>query len=379
MQPIRRWLMPMFLVVFFLLPLIVLNRQFIRAAGEMDNLLDTYSRVAVEWARTEDLIDSADEESRAIVCHSIESIERWISSPELERVSGFTSLDYPLDFLQGIITSLPGDKGNLSVNVNESLLSINTILREFRDKLDGGISILFLAQVLLILLLMILIVLALDDRTRQKYQIESSRKIQVEITRAQEEERNRIALDLHDDIAQDLSWIRMNLVKEYPESTGLEIVDKLITRVRYLSQSLRTPDFSVELFNDAVRDLLVDASKRSDVIFRYLPGRNSPTENPEIYGHVYRIIQECLNNAVKHSGSCRAFIELQEENNAVYYEYRDNGAGFNPDNEVVGNRLGLKGIRNRVNMVNGSLKIISTPGEGMKLTCCIPLGKRIDD
>ena len=381
---VKRWLLPLLLVVFFFGSLVFLNRQFLKAGGVINKVLDCYTVVAITWVQVEDIFllsESLDEESREKLVEKLQDIRLWCMSPELKRLSGITNFDRTvntlLDTLDSLI-SLAGEPGGqipitIFAGVSTNLESVNEALINFREKLNGGILILFQAQVLVILLLMILVVFAIEDRTRQRLDIESSRRIHIEISKAQAEERNRIALDLHDDIAQELSWLRMGLSSDDSKTGKLEIVDKLISRIRDLSQSLRTPDFTTEFFDDAVRDLIVSAEQRSRVIVKYLPGKISPYKYQEIYGHLYRIIQECLSNAVKHSGTCRAFMEVQEESNAVYYEYRDNGAGFKPDSEEKGYQLGLKGIRNQVLIMKGELTINSEPGNGMSLNCRIPL------
>ena len=164
---------------------------------------------------------------------------------------------------------------------------------------------------------------------------------------------------------------RMNLAKKNTEIGQLEVFDKLISKIRDLSQSLRTPDFTSEFFDDAVRDLIITVENRSLIKVKYISGNKIPVANPEIYGHLYRVIQECLTNAAKHAGSCRVFIELQEEDNAVYFVYRDEGRGFKDEGLETG--LGLKGIRNRVLMMNGELDLKTGQGKGLKLQCRIPL------
>jgi signal transduction histidine kinase len=355
-----------------------------QAAGRMDGLLDRYTRIAVIWTQSEDLIglsESLGDESRRELLLNMNEMEDWGISAHLQKMGEFSGMKVQLDFFLDALKYLrivvlhPGNPipENLISDTGESLNSIYGELKAFRNKLYDGVSILFQAQVFLIFLLMILIAIAMEDRNRQKMDMAASRRIQMEIARAQEQERNRIALDLHDDFAQELSWMRMNLQDLELEKETLEVVDNLISRIRDLSQSLRTPDFTLEFFDDAVRDLIAIAEQRSRIIFRYLPGERSPDKYPEIYGHLYRIIQECLNNAVKYSGPCRAFIELQEEAGYVYYEYRDSGNGFDPGDQISDKRLGLKGVRNRIFMMDGKVGIESEPGHGMSLQCRIPL------
>jgi len=343
----------------------------------MDDLLDRYTRVAVDWNIARFLLEISSEidgEDSESLTEKLDNIKLWLNSPEFGRMSSFSDISEQVSVLQKELESIISGSGESSMDdVTDSLTAVYIQLMDFRDRLDGGVSFLLLTQVFLILLLIIIITFAMEDRSRQRMEMEASRRIQIEVNKAQEEERNRIALDLHDDIAQELSWMRMDLVKGDFKISQMAVFDKLISRVRDMSQGLRMPDFTTEFFNDAVRDLVVSAEHRSSVLVKYLPGPIFPDVNPEIYGHLYRIIQECLTNAAKHAGLCKAFIELQEEDNRVYLEYRDDGTGFIYGDMGKDNRMGLKGIRNRVVMMDGEMSISAMPGRGMNLQCRIPL------
>ncbi len=381
----RRWILAVIVFILFLTPLIYLNRQFFKAARQMDAIFESYTHIAVDWAQAEYLLNSVyltDDESRDDLMGKLYGIKQWVTTSELRKIAEFSSPDQTPDhhfkeldlIIAGVIQSEEGRiYGDLTGMVSDDFISLYVSLKTFRDKLDAGVSILLQAQMFLIFLLMILIVIALEDRNRQRVRIETSQRIQKEITRAQEEERNRIALDLHDDIAQELSWMRMNLAKENTEISHLEVFDKLISRIRDLSQSLRTPDFTSEFFDDAVRDLIITVENRSSIKVKYIPGNKNSVANPEIYGHLYRVIQECLTNAAKHAGSCRVFIELQEEDHSVFFAYRDDGRGFKSEGEGLEMGLGLKGIRNRVMMMNGKMDLITGQGKGLNIQCRIPL------
>ncbi|MDT8298989.1 MAG: ATP-binding protein, partial [Spirochaetaceae bacterium] len=149
----------------------------------------------------------------------------------------------------------------------------------------------------------------------------------------------------------------------------------LLYKIRELSFGLRTPDFNIEFFDDALHDMIDRVENRSSIRVVYLPGKRTPDQSPDIYGHLYRILQECLNNAVRHAGSSRVFVEIQEENGSVYFEYRDDGRGFDVETAMKEGRLGLRGIRNRVSLCGGSSEIESIPGKGTVLRCRLPLKK----
>lgn len=350
----------------------------------MDVLIDGYERNILVWTQTRIILESSDINNvvhQAELVENIETIKFWVDSEELGRMRQFTELSEPVDYLLlhlnhiKEIYNLSSDskrQDQLSI-VDDKFKVIRATLGEFRRRLDEGFAFLIQAQVFLILMLMILIVIAMQDRTRQRINLEASRRIQSEIARAQEEERNRIALDLHDDIAQELSWIRLRMADSDTNPDQLDIVDNMIGKIRNISLNLRTPDFQTEFFDDVVKDLIIAAEQNSKLQIRYISGSKHPGDQPEIYGQLYRIIQECLNNARKHAGDCRVFIEIQEEAKIVYLEYRDDGKGFDIADTKDKRRLGLPGIRNRVRMMDGKLEVRASPGKGLNLSCSIPV------
>jgi signal transduction histidine kinase len=386
---LKWWLIPFLLMLLLFPSFIILNQEFLAATRHVDDLLDDYEHLYDEWIKTRiplEFSQSLSFADRTMLIANLEELVKWADSEELARMKQFTALSEHSNLLHHHVSEIVSElwrtpdriQPDLITDVNMDLRAIREILGDYRNKLDDGFSFLVQAQVILILLLMILIIIALEDRTRQRVDIESSRRIQMETAGAQDEERNRIALDLHDGIAQELSWMRMNMAKQKSEVIQLDLIDSMIARIRDMAQNLRTPDFQSEFFDDAIRDLVIAVEQRSELTIKYLPGNKHPQVQPEIYGQLYRIIQECLNNARKHAGPCRVFIEIQEEAKVVYFEYRDDGVGFDLADSGGHERLGLKGIRNRVLMLRGEMNIKSLPGNGLTLICRIPL-KTVDD
>jgi signal transduction histidine kinase len=89
---------------------------------------------------------------------------------------------------------------------------------------------------------------------------------------------------------------------------------------------------------------------------------------------LYRIVQEALNNAVKHARASTVRIELQSTSSKVACSVRDNGQGFDDQAQAAGQGLGLLGIRERLNALGGSLRVDTKPRQGTTLVADIPLG-----
>jgi signal transduction histidine kinase len=375
------------LLILFVLSLVLLNRQLLLAGRRMDSMVDSYEKSRQEWTRIRTVIilgGRYNTRTPVDVLGDLERMRSWLGTPELGRLSRFSSIALDLTDIQSELVLVPelfavsADPQHILkiTRIDDGLSDIRSAIVEFRDKLDRGFAFLVQSQTYLILMLVILVIMQQENRMRNKLKFRMAVEMQGRIVQAQEEERNRIALDLHDEIAQELSWMSINLVNRNVEPAFLVVMDQLVKNVRDMSEYLRAPDFSTESFNDAVRDMIALTEGRSGIKARFLPRTISSGLRPVLYGHVYRITQECLSNSQKHAGSCRVFIEIQEDENLLYYEYRDDGAGFDMESDLWKENMGLRGIRNRILMMEGSLSISASPGKGMALRFRTHLGSK---
>lgn len=201
--------------------------------------------------------------------------------------------------------------------------------------------------------------------------------------RAAEEVRARIARELHDDTAQQLSahLIRLRLLEQAAtEADRREHLEELRTGiqataegVRRIARGLRPPELQDAGLEAALRaharrlgdshGLAVEFAFQS--VDRYL--------TPDGLLVVYRIVQEALTNTARHAGVGEARVELRIEDGEVLAEIRDEGKGFVPERTFgEGRGLGIMGMQERAVMVGGRLDVISQPGEGSCITVRIP-------
>lgn len=216
---------------------------------------------------------------------------------------------------------------------------------------------------------------------------EDLRHLSRRLIAAQEEERRRISRDLHDVIAQTLTGINLRLAALKSQTTkGARDLQKKITATQRLVEK------SVEVVHRFARDLrptllddlgLIPALKSYFENFIEQSGiRVSLTAHSgleklrsETRTVLYRVVQEALVNAGKHSQASEVKVRLHEEENGVCLEISDNGCGFVIDDAGMGRggkRLGLLGMRERVEMVGGRFSIESAPGKGTVLRIRIP-------
>ena len=213
---------------------------------------------------------------------------------------------------------------------------------------------------------------------------------------AAEGERRRWARELHDDTLQSLSALRIGLStaarSTRPEALreaflqGIEQLEESITNLRALITDLR-PAALDELGTQAAVEALAERAARRgievDVSIELaheqsggaIAGDPAPARHiPELETALYRIVQEALTNAAKHGGAKRAIVEIHEDGETVHVEVRDDGAGFDPAADTTG--FGLLGMRERVELLDGTLRIDSSPGAGANVRASFPVQRR---
>ena len=205
------------------------------------------------------------------------------------------------------------------------------------------------------------------------------------LVNAQEDERLRLARELHDQTGQVLTNLLIRL-KTIENKTGeaetrsalkntLDIVSGTIDQIRDLSYSLRPPALEEFGLGAAVEDLIADTAKqaRLDVKCECQVENDLP---PEIAVVLYRILQEGMTNVVRHAQASRVMVQLKKESNMLYMRIDDDGMGFDPGKITVheGQRhLGLISMSERAKLIGGHFEISSALGEGTTLEVFLPV------
>jgi len=211
----------------------------------------------------------------------------------------------------------------------------------------------------------------------QEQKIQEQKKIARAIIKAQEEEKNRIGQELHDNINQILAGTKIYLsvagkkndeLKElikYP----MELIDSSIEEIRLLSRKQVTPLKNIDL-EVLVRELLsnLDQNATPQVNLNYSVSNGSLSDDLKL--SIYRIIQEQLNNILKHADAKNVTIAIKTHDKTISINVEDDGKGFNVKNKRKG--IGISNMINRVETFNGWVEIRSNPGEGCKINVSIP-------
>lgn len=179
----------------------------------------------------------------------------------------------------------------------------------------------------------------------------------ISMVKGQEEERNRVGRELHDLIGANMAIIKQQIGKE---NDGLyRIVSQTIESVRNLSHGMITPMVDKEEFVDEIKELCFLFSTNKLKVHSFFH-RWPQIDNQEITTHLYRVVQELLQNAFKHSGASNVYFQfIGEDEKQLSIIYEDDGIGFDSLN-VKGKGLGLRNIESRVVLLNGVLQIDSS-------------------
>ena len=204
---------------------------------------------------------------------------------------------------------------------------------------------------------------------------------------SQEDERKRIARELHDESLQTLSALVMNIemCRLHPELISPEkvtlmkdTVTKVINEMSKVIQNLR-PTVLDDLGFEAAIVWLADRNLKDKSIHCYLNMNELAEErlSPELQITLFRIIQETTMNIARHSEATNVFINIRTDRKKFTMTIEDDGIGFDPaaalENLQTGRGLGVLGMRERAAQVHGELQICSTPDEGTIIQCSVPL------
>jgi PAS domain S-box-containing protein len=229
-------------------------------------------------------------------------------------------------------------------------------------------------------------VVAFFDITERKVAEAALASVSGRLIMAQEQERTRIARELHDDISQRLAILANELQQFQQDSPNLlevrnrmEKLEKhtleIVADVQSLSHKLHSSKLEYLGIVAAMRSFCKEFSERQSVKVDF--SNEGVTVVPsEISLCLFRVLQEALHNALKHSGVRDFNVELQGALDAVQLTVRDSGVGFDPVTAVKGRGLGLTSMQERLKLVGGIVSINSDPNGGTTIQARVPLGSR---
>lgn len=221
--------------------------------------------------------------------------------------------------------------------------------------------------------------------------IRKEKQTQEEYTRklidSHEEERKKLSAELHDSLGQDLIIIKnsanMAIQKLKTEPDAVKFINQIseislsaLNNVRAISHNLRPAELDKLGLTETIKSMVETVSSSSGIEFKSdLENIDGVFEkNSEV--NFCRIVQECMNNILKHSKAAFASLIIRFKDGSVLTSVKDNGIGFDYKeimDRPIGLSFGLKGISERVRMMNGTFQINSRSGEGTEITIIIPV------
>lgn len=224
---------------------------------------------------------------------------------------------------------------------------------------------------------------ALSDKQRELNQQQMTELVkdqQLNTIRAsvkgQEQERERIAQELHDFIGGNLAAIKLQLASMMHEDPKLENVienvDETYEQVRHLSHDLLSKKIEENTFTHLVGDYVENISASSNLTINFLSFNETLINQAEVVTQttLYKIIQELVNNTIKHAKATVIDINISAHEDSINILFEDNGKGFSKESSTKG--VGLKNIEKRVQKLDGKLHVDSVMGRGTLIDFTLP-------
>ena len=229
----------------------------------------------------------------------------------------------------------------------------------------------------------------------KRYRLQQESKLQTEILKqqelkaraileAEENERQRIARDLHDGVGQMMSAAKMNLSAIESElpfnnesqrqdfSRVINLVDESCREVRTVSHIMMPNALLKNNLSTAIHDFVNKLSNKELQVHVYTEGLDEKLDS-NVETVLYRVIQECVHNAIKHAGAGTLDISLIRDKDGISGTIEDNGKGFDPADQEKFEGIGLRNIITRIEYLRGTVDFDSAPGRGTVIGLHVPL------
>jgi signal transduction histidine kinase len=209
---------------------------------------------------------------------------------------------------------------------------------------------------------------------------EELRHMTQKLMEAQEQERTRIARELHDDVNQRLALLTVELeqLRDAPSEIQTRVQEllkqtsEISNDIQTLAHDLHSSQLEYLGLVAGIKSWIREFGKHQGMQVDYRHSVRSPLP-PEVGLCLFRVLQESLHNAAKHSGAKRIQVELAEDAGEIHLTIRDLGKGFDIETARQGRGLGLTSMRERVRLVNGSILIHSKPKAGTTIQVRVPI------
>jgi PAS domain S-box-containing protein len=223
------------------------------------------------------------------------------------------------------------------------------------------------------------------DISSQKKAEEEIRRLASHLQDIREEERKRIGREIHDELGQQLTAIKMDvswLNKKLPEEPSLiktklknviNLLDSSNLSIRRILNELRPSILEKHGFIESMEWLGVQFTKNTGIPVIFKSPETELTLPEVIITGLFRIYQEALNNITKYAQATEVASTLNVEEDLLVFTVEDNGQGFDPNNIVSKKSFGILGMKERIILLGGEFELTSAPGNGTKIYIFLPL------
>jgi signal transduction histidine kinase len=202
------------------------------------------------------------------------------------------------------------------------------------------------------------------------------------VIKAQEAERSQLGLELHDNVNQILTTVKLYnemYLTGYLHDKELlvkstQYTQDCINEIRNISKRLSAPTLGKISLKDSIKDLIntINLTKRFEII--YLPhGIDHYAASEDLHLSLYRIVQESLNNIIKYSDAQVASVEIIRQDSSLILKICDTGKGFDTTTKRGG--IGITNMKTRAENLNASFRLTSAPGRGCQIEICFPVNE----
>ncbi len=210
------------------------------------------------------------------------------------------------------------------------------------------------------------------------------RALSLKILEAQENERRLVAMELHDEVGQMLTGLKLILGRKQENPAKIiedarAVADELLKRVREMSLNLRPSALDDLGLYAALNDMFKRFTKQTNIsVIHKINPLCERRFDKVIETTIFRVTQEALTNAARHSGASEVEVSLSFNNEHVWLGVEDKGKGFNPSEINLESSTGISGMTERVNLAGGRLNIQSAPGRGTQILAEFALDNQKD-
>lgn len=217
--------------------------------------------------------------------------------------------------------------------------------------------------------------------SEKKLQEERSRRLR-SVFDGQEIERQRLSRELHDGLGQDLIGLKLKLesihgndIRNINRSIkGVKnALDQTIDEIRRISNDLMPAVLNEFGLVTAIQKVAEDISENSNIKVQLKQKGNIESIGRTIKTYLFRILQEALNNTIRHSKATKVLISIEVENNFLTLDYRDNGIGFDPEDDLFLKGHGMTNMKERVELLKGNMHLHSVQDNGTTIKIKIPI------